>query len=227
MTLDFGIVSDNISYIANGFAFTLQLTAVATVIGMLLGLMLALARESKVRLVARCASTYVIAMRSIPLILVLFWIFFLMPLALQFLLGAGAPVKVDGKQTAMVTFSLFESAYFCEIVRSGIRSVSAGQRSAAFALGLNPVQTMGYVILPQGLRNMLPIFLTQIIVLFQDTSLVYVISVTDFMGAAAKIGERDGSLIEPYLFVAAIYLVISVAIAESAVRLFRKKTARV
>jgi glutamate/aspartate transport system permease protein len=113
--------------------------------------------------------------------------------------------------SALVTFTLFEAAYFCEIMRAGIQSIPSGQVQAAQALGMSYLTSMGEIILPQAFRNMLPVLLTQTIILFQDTSLVYVISVTDFLGAASKIAQRDGRLVEMYLFAAIVYFVISLA----------------
>jgi glutamate/aspartate transport system permease protein len=112
-------------------------------------------------------------------------------------------------RSSLVTFTLFEAAYFCEIMRAGIQSISRGQVAAAQALGMTYAQTMGYIVLPQAFRNMTPVLLTQTIILFQDTSLVYVLSITDFLGAASKIAQRDGRLVEMYLFAAIVYFVIS------------------
>lgn len=113
--------------------------------------------------------------------------------------------------SALITFTLFEAAYFSEIMRAGIQSIPRGQTGAGYAIGLNYSQVMGYIVLPQAFRNMLPVMLTQTIILFQDTSLVYVISLTDFLGAASKVAQRDGRLVEMYLFAAIIYFVISFA----------------
>jgi glutamate/aspartate transport system permease protein len=123
-------------------------------------------------------------------------------------MGLARPIQVGGFNSAVITFTLFEAAYFCEIVRAGIQSVPRGQLAAAKALGLRHGQTMRGVVLPQAFRNMTPALLTRIVLLFQDTSLVYVLSLTDFLGAASKIGQRDGRLTEMYLFVALVYLVI-------------------
>jgi glutamate/aspartate transport system permease protein len=102
---------------------------------------------------------------------------------------------------------MFEACYYCEIMRAGIQSISRGQVSAGYAIGLNYWQTMGQIVLPQAFRNMVPILLTQTIVLFQDVSLVYVLSITDFVGAASKVAQRDGRLVEMYTFVALIYFI--------------------
>ncbi|MGA8999260.1 MAG: amino acid ABC transporter permease, partial [Pseudolabrys sp.] len=118
-----------------------------------------------------------------------------------------------------ITFTMFEAAYFSEIMRAGIQSISKGQASAGYALGLNYRQVMGDIVLPQAFRNMLPVLLTQTIILFQDTSLVYVISVTDFLGAASKVAQRDGRLVEMYLFAAIVYFVISLAASYGVRRL--------
>jgi glutamate/aspartate transport system permease protein len=133
-------------------------------------------------------------------------------------------VQVGGFTSALVTFTLFEAAYFSEIVRAGIRAIPNGQVAAAQALGLSHLAAMRYVILPQALRHMLPITLTQTIVLFQDTSLVYVLSLTDLFGAASKVAHRDGRLVEMYLFAALIYFALSLA-ASRGVRALQQRTA--
>jgi glutamate/aspartate transport system permease protein len=155
-------------------------------------------------------------------VLVIFWFFFLMPLILQALTGAERPPQVGAERTAIVTFILFEAAFFCEIVRAGIQSIPKGQMQSACALGLSYGQTMRLVVLPQALRNMLPVLLTQTIVLFQDTSLVYVISATDFVGAAAKIAQRDSRLVEMYLFVAVVYFVLCYGLSSLVRQLQRR-----
>ena len=127
--------------------------------------------------------------------------------------GAGKPIPIGAFYSALITFTLFEAAYYCEIMRAGIQSVPRGQVSAGYALGLDYWQTMAKIVLPQAFRNMLPVLLTQTIILFQDTSLVYVLSITDFLGAAAKVAQRDGRLIEMYLLVAVVYFIISFSLS--------------
>ncbi len=161
-------------------------------------------------------------MRSIPLVLVIFWFFFLVPFILQSITGAERPPQVGAERTALITFIMFEAAYFCEIMRAGIQSIPRGQVNAGYALGLTYSQSMRLIILPQAVRNMLPVLLTQTIILFQDTSLVYVISATDFVGAAAKIAQRDSRLVEMYLFVAVVYFVICFALSVLVKRLQKK-----
>jgi glutamate/aspartate transport system permease protein len=158
-------------------------------------------------------------MRSLPLVLVIFWFYFLIPWVGQWVTGAPRPVPVGAFLSALITFTLFEAAYYAEIMRAGIQSVRKGQVGAGYALGMTYTQVMGYVVLPQAFRNMLPVLLTQTIILFQDTSLVYVLSITDFLGAAAKIAQRDGRLVEMYLFVAVVYFIISYALSNLVKRL--------
>jgi glutamate/aspartate transport system permease protein len=129
-------------------------------------------------------------------------------------MGAGKPIAIGAFYSALITFTMFEAAYYCEIMRAGIQSIARGQVWAGYALGLNYWQTMGKIVLPQAFRNMLPVLLTQTIILFQDTSLVYVISATDFLGAAAKVANRDYRLVEMYTFVAVIYFVISFGLSS-------------
>jgi glutamate/aspartate transport system permease protein len=208
MHLDFGVVERSLPYLWSGFKYTVQLTAISALGGLVFGTLLAMARLASRKWLALPASGYVNLMRSIPLVLVLFWFFFLMPQMLQVLTGSERPVQVGAERTAIITFIMFEAAYFCEIMRAGIQSIPKGQVYSAYALGLTYGQAMRLVILPQAFRNMIPVLLTQTIILFQDTSLVYVISATDFVGAASKVAQRDGRLVEMYLFVAVVYFVL-------------------
>jgi glutamate/aspartate transport system permease protein len=142
----------------------------------------------------------------------------------QWIMRSAQPLQVGAFASCLITFTLFEAAFFCEIMRAGIQSIPRGQMAAAQALGMTYPTTMGYIVLPQAFRNMIPVLLTQTIVLFQDTSLVYVISVTDFLGAASKIAERDGRLVEMYTFAACIYFIISL-VASRAVRDLQRRIA--
>jgi glutamate/aspartate transport system permease protein len=207
---DLGAITQSLSYLfLQGMKITLSLTLFASLGGLVLGTLIALARMSSLRPLALLAETYVNLMRSLPLVLVIFWFYFLMPFIVAWLTGATRPVPIGGFLSALITFTLFEAAYFSEIMRAGIQSIPQGQLSAGYALGLNYRQVMITVVLPQALRNMLPVLLTQTIILFQDTSLVYVLSLTDFLGAASKIAQRDGRIVELYLFAALIYFVFS------------------
>jgi glutamate/aspartate transport system permease protein len=158
-------------------------------------------------------------MRSVPLVLVIFWFYFLVPYISAWLIGAKQPIAVGTFWSAVITFTMFEAAYYCEIMRAGIQSIARGQIAAGYALGLNYWQNMGLIVLPQAFRNMIPVLLTQTIILFQDTSLVYVISATDFLGAASKVANRDYRLVEMYVFVAIVYFVISYSLSALVRRL--------
>ena len=222
MNLDFDVITRSIDYLWKGFLYTVQLTAIASIGGLFFGTLLALARLSPIKPLALFAAGYVNLMRSIPLVLVLFWFFFLMPQVLQLVTGGDRPPQIGAERTAIITFIMFEAAYFCEIMRAGIQSISKGQVHSAYALGLTYGQAMRLVILPQAFRNMIPILLTQTIILLQDTSLVYVISATDFTGAASKIAQRDGRLIEMYLFVAVVYFVLCYTLSVGVKHLQKK-----
>jgi glutamate/aspartate transport system permease protein len=180
----------------------------AAVGGVIIGTLLAMARLSGVPGLTQLAKGYVELCRSLPLVLVIFWFYFLVPYIGAYVTGASTPIQVGAFPSALITFMAFEAAYFSEIMRAGIQSIPKGQTAAAQALGMNYWQTMGNVVLPQAFRNMLPLLLTQTIVLFQDTSLVYVLSLTDFMGAASKVAQRDGRLVEMYIFAAVVYFAI-------------------
>src|SRR5271156_5348263 len=207
---DFDVIRRSVWYLfSEGMTFTLMLTGLATAGGLMFGTLIALMRLSGFRLLGRIAGLYVDLIRSLPLVLVIFWFYFLVPYIGQWLTGASRPIHVGAFTSSLITFILFEAAYFAEIMRAGIQSISKGQPAAAQALGLSYGQTMRYVVLPQAFRNMLPVLLTQAIVMFQDTSLVYVVSITDFLGAASNVAQRDGRLVEMYLFAAVVYFVIS------------------
>ena len=206
---DFNVIERSWVYLfREGMTFTLTLTALAMTGGIIFGTLLAMLRLSSIKPLAWVAGVYVNLMRSIPLVLVIFWFYFLVPYIGAYIIGSSQPIKVGAFYSSVITFTLFEAAYYCEIMRAGIQSVSRGQVSAGYALGLDYWQVMGKVILPQAFRNMIPILLTQTIVLFQDTWLVYVLSITDFLGAASKVAQRDGRLVEMYLFAALVYFVI-------------------
>jgi glutamate/aspartate transport system permease protein len=209
---DFEVIIRSLPYLfIDGMSFTLLLTAFAATGGVIFGTLLALMRLSGLPPLSLPAAGYVNLMRSVPLVLMIFWFYFLVPYIGQWITGAPRPIQVGAFLSSLVTFTLFEAAYYCEIMRAGIQSIPRGQIAAAQALGMNYVQTMGYIVLPQALRNMLPVLLTQTIILFQDTSLVYVLSITDFLGAASKAAQRDGRLVEMYLFAALVYFLISFA----------------
>jgi glutamate/aspartate transport system permease protein len=209
---DFDVIIRSLPYLFyDGMTFTLTLTALATLGGIVFGTLLAMMRLSGAPPLSLPAAGYINLMRSVPLALVIFWFYFLVPFIGQWITGATRPIQVGAFASSLVTFTLFEAAYFAEIMRAGIQSIPRGQVSAAQALGMNYFQTMRYIVLPQAFRNMLPVLLTQTIILFQDTSLVYVLSITDFLGAASKVAQRDGRLVEMYLFAALVYFAISFA----------------
>ena len=206
---DFDVIWRTAPYLfRDGMTFTLTLTAIATVGGVVLGTLIAMLRLSSTKPLAAAAATYVNTMRSLPLVLVIFLFYFLMPYVGQWIIHSDQPVQVGAYSSTIITFTLFEAAYFSEIMRAGIQAIPRGQVSAGYAIGLNYREVMRFVVLPQAFRNMLPVIFTQTIVLFQDTSLVYVLSITDFLGAASKIAQRDGRLAEMYLFAAVVYFVI-------------------
>jgi glutamate/aspartate transport system permease protein len=217
---DWDVIQRSLPYLfKEGMTFTLTLTVLAMVVGTVLGTLLAMMRLSSFTVLSTVSAGYVNLMRSVPLVLVIFWVYFLVPYIGAWVLRQNEPVQVGAFLSAVITFTLFEAAYYCEIMRAGIQSIPRGQVWAGYALGLNYWQTMGNVVLPQAFRNMLPVLLTQTIILFQDTSLVYVLSITDFLGAASKVAQRDGRLVEMYLFVAVIYFIISAVLSQRVKRL--------
>jgi glutamate/aspartate transport system permease protein len=213
---DWGVIVRALPFLWEGMKVSLMLTAAGIAGGIVFGTLLAIMRLSPLRPVAALGAPYVNTFRSLPLILVLFWFYFLMPLAV------GRPIGAF--PSAITAFILFEAAYFCEIIRAGIASVPQGQVLAAKATGMTRAQVLRLVILPQAFRAMTPILLTQSIVMFQDTSLVYVITLRDFMTTASIVAGRDGRAIELYCFAAVVYFAICFT-ASLAVRASRQPSA--
>ena len=216
MQLDFSFLSGEViaTYVTKGFLFSLQLTLVAMVGGIVLGTLLALMRLSGKPWLAGPAAAYVNTMRSIPLVMVILWFFLLIPLMI------GRPMGAE--VSALITFTLFEAAYYSEIMRAGIQSVPRGQVFAGYAMGMSYRQTMQLVVLPQAFRNMIPVLLTQTIILFQDTSLVYAIGAYDMLKGFEVAGKNFGRPIEAYLAAAVLYFVMCYALSWSVKRLHKK-----
>ena len=216
MNLDFSFYSWDIisKFVLKGFYFSIMLTVVATLGGILFGTVLALMRLSGKKWLDVPATIYVNGMRSIPLVMVILWFFLLVP----FIVGR----PIGAEMSAVITFIAFEAAYFSEIMRAGIQSISRGQVFAGQALGMTYGQNMKLVILPQAFRNMLPVLLTQTIILFQDTSLVYAIGAYDMLKGFETAGKNYGRPIEAYLLAAVVYFVMSFALSWVVKRLHRK-----
>lgn len=209
---DWSSIPGAIPLLAKGMLISLEVTLTAIIVGILWGTVLAVLRMSNTRWIAWISAGYVNLFRSVPLVMVILWFYLIVPQALKSIFGSGiGDIRLT---SALIAFALFEAAYYSEIIRAGIQSIPRGQIAAGQALGLTQNQTMRLIILPQAFRNMLPLLLTQAIILFQDTSLVYVIGLSDFFGTAYKVGDRDGRLVEMLLFAGAIYFVICFAISR-------------
>jgi glutamate/aspartate transport system permease protein len=211
---DWSVIPASLPFLWTGLKFTANLTFIAMAGGILFGTLLALARLSSIGPLAMVATWYVNLMRSIPLVMVILWFFLVIPLII------GQPIGAEN--SAIVTFTAFEAAYYSEIMRAGIQSVSKGQVSAGYALGMSYWQTMGNIVLPQAFRNMLPILLTQTIILFQDTSLVYAIGAKDLLKASEIAGKNYNRPVEMYLFVAVVYFVLCFGLSSLVKRLQKR-----
>ncbi|MBP6898547.1 MAG: amino acid ABC transporter permease [Burkholderiaceae bacterium] len=216
MNLDFAFLSWSTlsSFVAKGLVFSLQLTVIAMIGGIVLGTLLALMRLSGKTWLVLPAAAYVNTMRSVPLVMVILWFFLLIPLLI------GRPMGAE--LSAIITFTLFEAAYYSEIMRAGIQSVPRGQVFAGQALGMSYGQTMGLVVLPQAFRNMLPVLLTQTIILFQDTSLVYAIGAYDLLKGFEVAGKNFNRPVETYLVAAVVYFAICFSLSMLVRRLQAK-----
>ena len=216
MNLSFAFIDWNIiqSFILKGLLFSIQLTFVAMVGGIALGTVIALMRLSGKKWLVYPAAFYVNTLRSIPLVMVILWFFLLIPLLIGRPLGA--------ELSAMITFTVFEAAYYSEIMRAGIQSVPKGQVSAGYAVGMNYSQCMRFIVLPQAFRNMLPVLLTQTIILFQDTSLVYAVGAYDLLKGFEVAGKNFNRPVEMYLLAAITYFVICFSLSMLVRRLQKK-----
>ncbi|MCZ8074722.1 amino acid ABC transporter permease [Paucibacter aquatile] len=216
MNLDFSFLNWSVigSYVLQGFYFSVQLTLVAMVGGIALGTVLALMRLSGKPWLALPAAGYINTMRSIPLVMVILWFFLLIPFVIGRPLGA--------EISAVLTFTLFEAAYYAEIMRAGIQSVPKGQTYAGYAMGMSYGQTMQLVVLPQAFRNMLPVLLTQTIILFQDTSLVYAIGAYDLLKGFETAGRNFNRPVETYLVATVVYFAICFGMSMLVRRLQKK-----
>ena len=202
------------NFVLKGLYFSVSLTVIATLGGIFFGTLLALMRLSGKKWLDIPATIYVNGMRSIPLVMVILWFFLLMPMLI------GKPIGAE--TSAIITFVAFEAAYFSEIMRAGIQSIPRGQVFAGQALGMTYGQNMRLVVLPQAFRNMLPVLLTQTIILFQDTSLVYAIGAYDMLKGFEIAGKNFGRPIESYLAAAVTYFVICFALSWFVKRLHKK-----
>ncbi len=212
------LTTEAASSMVRGMLVSLQVAGTALVAGLIWGTILAMMRLSSNRVISLLSAIYVNFFRSIPLAMVLLTFYLVVPQLLKSLLPNGNSMDTR-LLSALVGFALFESAYYAEIMRAGIQSVPQGQMAAASALGMRPLQAMRLIILPQAVRNMMPLLLTQLIVLFQDTSLVYVISLADFFTSAEGIGERDGRIEEMMIIAGAVYFVICFTASQAVKRI--------
>lgn len=213
---DFEIILASLPFLMEGMKVSVSLTIFGVLFGLPLGILLAVARMTLPAPFPQLVFSYVNLCRSVPLLLVVFWFYFMVPILI------GRPV--GGYYSVQVAIILFEAAIFSEIVRAGIQSVGKGQLAAAYATGLSTWQAYWHIVLPQSLRRMVPILITQTIILFQDTSLVYVVGVRDFLTTATIVAERESRMVELYLFVALVYFVIC-KVGSSAVERLGAKAA--
>ena len=220
--MDFSGVIPAIPGLWNGMIMTLQLMVMGVVGGIVLGTLLALMRLSPSKWLSRIAGAYVNYFRSIPLLLVITWFYLAVPFVLRWITGQDTPVGAF--TSCVVAFMMFEAAYFCEIVRAGVQSISRGQMGAAQALGMTYGQMMRLIILPQAFRKMTPLLLQQSIILFQDTSLVYTVGLVDFLNSARSSGDIIGRSNEFLIVAGLVYFMISFA-ASRLVKLMQKRLA--
>jgi glutamate/aspartate transport system permease protein len=211
-SFDWSSIPGSLPFLWQGMIVTLEITLVAIIVGVLLGTVLAVCRLSKNSVLSAFAAAYVTLFRSIPLVMVLLWFqLALVPPVVRWLFpNANFDLNLI---IAFTAFAFFEASYYAEIIRAGIQSISKGQVMAAQALGMTDRAVMRLVILPQAFRRMIPLLLTQAIILFQDSSLVYVIGLADFFGVAKNRADSTGNEVEFILFAGAVYLVLCLTLS--------------
>lgn len=224
MNFDFGVLftAESLALLAKGLWFTLQVTVLALIGGMLIGTPLAMMRLSSNKVASGFAKLYVDLFRGLPLVQVLLVFYFLLPKLWASMTGADYVTPLGALYAGVITYAIFEAAYYSEIMRAGIQSISRGQVSASYALGMTYGQSMRHIILPQAVRNMLPVLLTQTIILFQDITLVYAVGWKDFLGAGSTLAGINNRPTEFYLFVGVVYFVICFALSSYVKRLQKK-----
>ena len=224
MNFDYGVLftTEALTLLSKGLWFTLQVTVLALIGGMLIGTPLAMMRLSSNRILSGFAKLYVDFFRGLPLVLVLLIFYFVLPKIWATITGADYVTPLGALYAAVITYAIFEAAYYSEIMRAGIQSVSKGQMNASYALGMSYGQTMASVVLPQALRNMLPVLLTQTIILFQDITLVYAVGFKDFLGAGSTLAGINNRPTEFYLFVGVVYFIICFLLSSYVKRLQKK-----
>ena len=224
MNFDYGVLftTEALTLLSKGLWFTLQVTVLALIGGMLIGTPLAMMRLSSNRILSGFAKLYVDFFRGLPLVQVLLIFYFLLPKIWATITGADYVTPLGALYAAVITYAIFEAAYYSEIMRAGIQSVSKGQMNASYALGMSYGQTMASVVLPQALRNMLPVLLTQTIILFQDITLVYAVGFKDFLGAGSTLAGINNRPTEFYLFVGVVYFIICFLLSSYVKRLQKK-----
>jgi glutamate/aspartate transport system permease protein len=214
---DWTVIIKNMPFFMKGLLTTFELAVVAILGGLFFGMLVGMARLSHFKLIYYPATIFVNFFRSLPLLLVIFWFYFLVPII------AGRPL--GDFVSASVAFVVFEAAYFAEIVRAGIQSISKGQEQAAYSTGFTYAQTMRYIILPQAMRNMVPSLITQTVVVFQDTSLAYVIGLKEFLRSASIVDAREMKSLEIYAFIGLVYFIFCFTMSRFSKKLEAKRGA--
>ncbi|MDY0220324.1 MAG: amino acid ABC transporter permease [Desulfobacterium sp.] len=215
MMFEWQVISNNFSFLMGGLLTTFELAFIAIAGGLTLGILVGMGRLSSIKLIYYPAALFVNLMRTQPLLLVIFWFYFLIPLFL------GRPI--GSFTSAAIAFIIFEASYFAEIIRAGIQSISKGQMEAAYSSGFTYWQAMRYFIIPQALKNMMPSLITQGVVVFQDTSLAYVIGVREFLRSANVVDAREMRSVELYLFVGFVYFIVCFSMSRVCKRMELKK----
>ena len=212
-SFDFDVIRRSLAYLFfDGMTFTLTLTGLGALGGLIFGTLIALMRLSGYRLLGRIAGLYVDLMRSLPLVLVIFWFYFLVPYIGQWVTGSSRPIRVGAFTSSLVTFILFEAAYFSEIMRAGIQSISKGQPAAASALGLTYAQSMRYVVLPQAFRIIMPPLTSEFLSTIKNTSVAITIGLIELTGEARAMQEFSFQVFEAFTGATVLYLLINIVV---------------
>ncbi len=201
---------NNIRFLLNGFGATILLSVIAAVMSMVIGMVVALPGMSANRWVRLPSRIYIEFVRAIPLLPMLFWVFYGLPVVLK---SMGINVSIDAFWGAIITLAISDSAFTAEIYRSGIQSINKGQTEAAKTVGLNYAQTMRYVILPQAIKRILPPLANQFIYIVKMSAFASVIGMQELTRRANELVVTEYRPLEIYTLLILEYLVLVLIIS--------------
>ncbi|MBB3772665.1 polar amino acid transport system permease protein [Angulomicrobium tetraedrale] len=199
---DWSVITQNLDLLGWGLLVTLRYTVITCLLGLVIGLVIALAQLSPLRVTRVAGMLFVEFFRNVPLLVWLLWSYYALPIF--------AGIRISREAAGILALSLYGAAYYAEILRAGIQALDHGQGDAAKALGMSPLQAMYRIILPQAFRQMIPPLAGQTIIQMKNTTLLSVITIPDLLYQASYISSFTYRPMEVYTAVGIIFLIILV-----------------